>query len=66
LAVGGDGVEDLVGGLGPTNGRGLSFQVSIQDGIACSSSATERWVPRRSHLLVNSANQRSTRFRQEL
>jgi hypothetical protein len=49
-----------------TNGRGLSFQLSIQDWIACSSSATERWVPRRSPLVVSSADQRSTGFSQEL
>jgi hypothetical protein len=48
-----------------TNGRGLSFQVSVQDWIACSSSATERWVPRRSQLVVSSAMKRSTRFSQE-
>jgi hypothetical protein len=48
------------------NGRGSAFQVSIQAWIACSSSATERWLPRLSHLLVSSANQRSTRFSQEL
>jgi hypothetical protein len=40
--------------------------VSIQAWIEAVSSATERWVPRRSHLVVNSANQRSTRFSQEL
>jgi hypothetical protein len=64
LAVAGDGVEDLVGVLVHTNGRGLSFQVSIQAWIELVSSATERWVPRRSHLVVSSANQRSTRFSQ--
>jgi hypothetical protein len=49
-----------------TNGRGSSFQVSIQAWIACSSPATERWRPRLSHLLVSSAMKRSTRFSQEL
>jgi len=49
-----------------TNGRGFWFQVSIQDWMELVSSATERWVPRWSHLLVSSANQRSTRFSQEL
>jgi hypothetical protein len=49
-----------------TNGRGAWFQVSIQAWIERSSSATERWVPRRSHLLVSSVNQRSTRFSHEL
>jgi hypothetical protein len=38
-----------------TNGRGLSFQVSTQAWIACLSWATQRWVPRRSHLVVSSA-----------
>ena len=49
-----------------TNGRGSWFQVSIQDWIACSSSATERWLPRVSQSVVNSENQRSTRFSQAL
>jgi hypothetical protein len=49
-----------------TNGRGSWFQVSIQDGIEAMSSPTERWVPRRSHLLVSSANHRSTKFNHEL
>jgi hypothetical protein len=48
------------------NGRGSWFQVSIQDGIEAMSSPTERWVPRRSHLLVSSANHRSTKFNHEL
>jgi hypothetical protein len=29
-------------------------------------SATERWLPRLRHLLVNSANHRSTKFNHEL
>ena len=49
-----------------TNGRGFRFQASIQSWIEAVSSATERWVPRRSHVLVSSANQRSARFSQEL
>jgi hypothetical protein len=49
-----------------TNGRGFWFQLSIQAWIDAVSSATERWVPCLSHLLVSSANQRSTRFSQEL
>jgi hypothetical protein len=49
-----------------TNGRGSWFQASIQDWIACSSSATDRWVLRRSHLVVSSAMKRSTRLSQEL
>jgi hypothetical protein len=48
------------------NGRGSAFQASIQAWMELVSSATERWVPRLSHLLVSSANQRSTRFSQEL
>jgi hypothetical protein len=42
-----------------TNGRGSSFQALIHGWIECLSSATERWVPRRSHSLVSSANHRS-------
>jgi hypothetical protein len=49
-----------------TNGRGFWFQVSIQAWIERLSCATERWVPRRSHLLISSANQRSTTFSHEL
>jgi hypothetical protein len=49
-----------------TNGRGSWFQLSIQDWIEAVSSPTERCVPRLSHLLVSSANHRSTRFSQEL
>src|ERR671936_3036587 len=49
-----------------TNGRGLSFQLSIQAWIEAVSSGTDRWLPRLSHLAVSSANQRSTKFSQEL
>src|ERR671919_1712958 len=49
-----------------TNGRGSAFQVSTQAWIDCWSSVTDRWGPRLSHLVVSSANQRSTRFSQEL
>jgi hypothetical protein len=49
-----------------TNGRGSWFQVSIQAWMDCWSSATERWVARLSHSVVNSPNQRSTRFSHEL
>jgi hypothetical protein len=52
--------------LDQTNGRGFSFQALIHDWIDRSSSAMERWVPRRSHLAVSSANHRSTRLSQEL
>jgi hypothetical protein len=48
------------------NGRGSSFQVPIHDWIDPVSSPTERWVPRWSHLVVSSANHRSTRFSHEL
>ncbi len=48
------------------NGRGSSFQVAAQDRMASSSSLVERWVPRRNHLVVSSANHLSTRFSQEL
>ena len=49
-----------------TKGVGLSFQVSIQARMSALSWRTERWAPRRSFLVVSSANQRSTRFSQEL
>jgi hypothetical protein len=35
----------------------LSFQVSIEARMSALSSRTERWLPRRSFLLVSSANQ---------
>ena len=53
------------GGSGPDVGSGLSFQVSIQARMSVLSWRTERWVPRRSFLVVSSANQRSTRLSQE-
>ena len=43
-----------------TNGRGLSFQVSIQARMSVLRARTERCAPRRSSLVVSSANQRST------
>jgi hypothetical protein len=49
-----------------TNGRRSWFQVSIQAWMELVSSATEGWLPRLGHLLVSSANHRSTRFSQEL
>jgi hypothetical protein len=49
-----------------TNGRGSWFQMSIQDWIDRLSCGTDRCVLRRSHLLVNSENHRSTRFSHEL
>ena len=45
-----------------TKGFGSSFQLSIHAVMTASNSLVERCVPRRSHLLVSSANQRSTRF----
>ena len=42
--------------------RGSSFQVPTQSVMDAARSLTLRCVPRRSHLLVSSANQRSTRF----
>ena len=47
-------------------GLGLSFQLSIQALMESLRSLTLVWVPRRSHLVVSSENQRSTRFIQEL
>jgi len=49
-----------------TNGLGLSFQLVIQVRIEATSSRTERWALRLIHFVVSSANQRSTRFSQEL
>src|SRR3954451_3047624 len=46
------------------NGRGSSFQVSIQSRMSALSWRTERCAPRLSLRLVSSANQRSTRFSQ--
>ena len=47
-----------------TNGFGFSFQAAKNSAIACCSSATLPNEPRRMRLLVNSPNQRSTRFSQ--
>jgi hypothetical protein len=44
-----------------TKGLGRSFQFVIQVRMEAVSSFTDRWVPRRSHLLVSSANQRIDR-----
>jgi hypothetical protein len=49
-----------------TKGVGSSFQWSIHVVMATSSPLVERCVPRRNHLLVSSANHRSTRFSHEL
>src|SRR3954468_12390627 len=48
------------------NGRGFSFQVSIQARMSALSWRTERRAPQRELLGLSSANQRSTRFSQEL
>jgi len=45
---------------------GTSFQLAIQLRIEATRSLTERWAPRLIHFVVSSANQRSTRFSQEL
>jgi hypothetical protein len=45
---------------------GSSFQLVIQVRIEATSSRTERWALRLIHFVVSSANQRSTRFNQEL
>ena len=47
-------------------GLGWSFQLVIQVRIEATRSRTEWWLPRLIHLLVSSANQRSTRLSQEL
>lgn len=66
VAVVGEAVEDLVGGSVQMNGVESSFQAWIQAWTSASSSATLWWVDRWSLRLVGSANQRSTRFDQEL
>ena len=48
-----------------TKGFGSSFHASIQASTSVSSSLTLWWVDRRSLRLVNSPNQRSTRFSQD-
>ncbi len=48
-----------------TNGLGSAFQASIQACRSAFRAATLRWAERRSLRLVNSANQRSTRFSQD-
>ena len=47
-------------------GLGLLFQLSVQVLIEFWRSRTEVWMARRSHLVVSSENQRSTRFIHEL
>jgi hypothetical protein len=47
-----------------TKGFGFSFQAAKNSAIACCSSATLPNEPRRMRLLVNSPNQRSTKFSQ--
>ena len=63
MTVGGEGFEDLVGGLGPHEGAsGPRFHVLVQARMSASSSVTLRCAERRSFRLVSSANHRSTRF----
>lgn len=57
-----EGVEDLVGGLVQMNGFGVGVPVVDQRRTSASSAVAQR----RSLRLVSSANQRSTRFSQEL
>ena len=64
MAVVGEAVEDLVGGLVPDEGLGVVVPVGDPGADRGDESRTERWVPRLSHLVVSSANQRSTRFSQ--
>jgi hypothetical protein len=45
---------------------GSSFQLPIQVLIDLTKSETERWALRLIHLVVSSANQRSTRLSHEL
>jgi hypothetical protein len=66
LAVDGEPAEDLVGALVPDVGLGSSFQFSIQVRIEATRSRTDRWALRLSHLVVSSANRRSTGLSQEL
>ena len=47
-------------------GRGCAFQLATHASTERTTAARLRCVPRRSHLVVSSAHQRSTRFIQEL
>jgi len=53
-------LQDLVGGLGPGEGLGFSFQVWIQAWMSFSRAWTEVCTPRRISLSVSRPNQRST------
>jgi len=52
--------------LGQAKALGVSFQLVIRVRIEATRSGTERWALRLIHFVVSSANQRSTRFSQEL
>ena len=60
--VGGKSSEDLVGGLGPHERRGLLFHSWIQRQMSASSSVTLQCAEWRSLRLVSLANHRSTRW----
>jgi hypothetical protein len=64
--VGGEAVEDLVCGLVPDVGLRVFVSVGDPGRIEATRSRTERWAERLIHLVVSSANQRSTRFSHEL
>ena len=66
LAVAFDGVEDLVGGLGPDVGAGVLVPGVDPWRMSALRARTERCAPRLSSLVVSSANQRSTRLIQLL
>ncbi len=67
MAVVGEVVEDFVSALVPDVGFWF-FVPSGDPGVVMEAvrSRTERCVPRLIHFVVSSANQRSTRFSQEL
>ncbi len=61
----GDFVEDLVGGFGPDEGLGLSFQWETLQSIRVSSSATEVKLVLVKALRLRTENQHSTRLRHD-
>jgi hypothetical protein len=65
LGEAGDPREDLVGVFVHTKGLGSVLWASMTVRMASSSSATLRCTPRRTCLVVSSANQRSTKFGHE-
>jgi hypothetical protein len=60
VAVGSEGVENLVAGLGPHERLGPAFHSLIRLRMPASSSVTLRWAEWRTLQLVSSANHRST------